>query len=63
MANQEPTFNKNNTKVFVLAITLLTQDNVKLLKQLESGFKRAINWNRYQSKITADTKAIFRFFN
>ena len=23
---------------------------MKLLKQLESGFKRTINWNKYQSK-------------
>ena len=39
-----------NTKLYVPVITLSTQDNVKLLKQLESGFKRTINWNKYQSK-------------
>ena len=26
------------------------KDNVKLLKQLESSFKRTINWNKYQFK-------------
>ena len=26
-----------------------TQDNVKLLQQLKSGFKRTINWNKHQS--------------
>ena len=26
------------------------KDNAKLLKQLESGFKRTINWNKYQCK-------------
>ena len=26
------------------------QDNVKLLPQLESGFKRTISWNKYLSK-------------
>ena len=31
-------------------VTLSIQNNVKLLKQLESGFKRTINWNKYQSK-------------
>ena len=31
-------------------VTLSTQDNVKLLQQLKSGFKRTINWNRYQSE-------------
>ena len=25
------------------------QNNAKLLKQLESGFKQTINWNKYQS--------------
>ena len=47
-ANQEPTF----TITYVSVVTLSTQNNVKLFKQLESGFKRKINWNKYQSKIT-----------
>ena len=28
---------------------LSTEDNAKLLQQLESRFKRTINWNKYQS--------------
>ena len=28
----------------------LYQDDAKLLQQLKSGFKRTINWNKYQSK-------------
>ena len=39
-----------DTKIYAPVVTLLTQNNVKLLKQLESGFKRTINWNKYQSK-------------
>ena len=31
-------------------MTLLTQENTKLLQQLKSGFKRIINWNKYSSK-------------
>ena len=31
-------------------MTLSTQENAKLLQQLKSGFKRAINWNKYLSK-------------
>ena len=31
-------------------VTLSTQDNKKLLEQLQSGFKRVINWNRCLSK-------------
>ena len=29
-----------------------TQENIKLLKQLESGFKRTINWNKHIAKTT-----------
>ena len=32
-------------------MTLSTQDNVKLLQQLKSGFKGVINWNKYLSKL------------
>ena len=31
-------------------VTLSTQENMKLLKQLESGFKKPINWSKYHSK-------------
>ena len=37
------------TKLYVPVVTLSTQDNAKLLQQLKSGFKRTINWNKYQS--------------
>ena len=37
-------------KLYVPVVTLSTQDNAKLLQQLKSGFKRTINWNRYQSE-------------
>ena len=36
----------------VPVVTLSTQVNVKLSKQLESGFKRTINWNKYLIKTT-----------
>ena len=36
--------------LYVPVVTLLTQDNAKLLPQLKSGFKRTINWNKYLSK-------------
>ena len=66
MVNQETTFIITDTKLYILVVTLFiylfsfyqgvvtlwSEDNVKLLKQLESGFKRAINWNKYQSKVT-----------
>ena len=51
-ANQVPTFAITDTKLYVLVAALSTQDNPKLLQQLKSDFKRTINWNKYQSKVT-----------
>ena len=43
VANQNPEFKITDTKLCVPVLTLSTQDNIKLLKQLESDFKRTIN--------------------
>ena len=48
--NQNATFAISNTRLYVSVITLSTQENAKLLRQLKSGFKRVINWNKYLSK-------------
>ena len=45
------TFAITDTKLYAPVVPLSTQDNAKLLEQLESGFKRTINWNKYQPKI------------
>ena len=49
-----PKFVITDTKLYVPVITLSTQDNAKLLKKLKSGFKRTINWNKYQSKMSTE---------
>ena len=41
--NQNPSFQINDAKLYVPVVTLSTQKNIKLLKQLESVFKRIIN--------------------
>ena len=48
------TFAITDTKFYVLVVTPSTQDNAKLLQQLKSGFKRTINWNKFQSKVTKE---------
>ena len=48
----EAKFKITNTKRYVPAVTLSTQDDEKLLQQLRSGFKRTINWNKYQPKVS-----------
>ena len=50
VTNQNATFTITETKLYSPVVTLSTQDNAKLLTQLKSGFKRAINWNKYLSK-------------
>ena len=52
--NQVTTFSITNTKIYVPVVNLSAQDNAKLLKQLKLGFKRTINWNKYQSKISSN---------
>ena len=49
---------KNQSKVRIKApvTTLSTRDNAKLLEQLEFGFKRKINWNKYQTKVSTERK-------
>ena len=48
--NQFPTFTITETNLYVPVVTLLTQDNPKLLPQLKSGFERKISWNKYLVK-------------
>ena len=50
--NQATTFAINDTKFYVPVVTLSTQDNTKLLQQMKWSFKRTINWNKYQCKVT-----------
>ena len=40
-----------DTKLYVQVVTLSIQDNAKLLQSLKSGFRRPINWNKYQSNM------------
>ena len=51
VANQGKIHSIINIKLYVLVVTLSTQGNGKLLQQLKSSFERAINWNKYQSKV------------
>ena len=46
----EGRFKITNTILYVPVVTLSTKDNEKLLEQLQSGFKRVINWNKDLSK-------------
>ena len=49
-------FKITDTKLHVPVATLSTKDDNNFLKQLKSGFKRTIKWNKYRSEITNQTK-------
>ena len=48
--NQVPTFTITKTNLYVPVVTLSTQDNSKLLPQLQNGSKRIIIWYKYLAK-------------
>ena len=42
------TFKITDAKFYALVVTLSAEGNVKLVKQLDEGFKRRIYWNKYK---------------
>ena len=41
-------------KLYVPVVTLSKDDEIKLLTNLKSGFKREITWNKYRSQMTTE---------
>ena len=50
----EAKFKIADAKLYVPVSTLPIQYNAKLIQKLKSGFKRTINWNKYQTKVSAE---------
>ena len=48
------TFKITDTELYVPAVILSTEQNLKLKKQLTTGFKRSVFWNEYKSKIQTE---------
>ena len=46
------TFKIIDLKLYVPVVTLSKQNDIKLLEQLKTGFKRTIKWNKYRSQMT-----------
>ena len=49
---EDATFKITDIKLFVPVVTLSKEDDIKLLEQLKTGFKRTIKWNKYRSQMT-----------
>ena len=45
-----------DTRLYVPVVTLSSQDDNKFLKQIKTGFKRTIKWNKYRSERSNYTK-------
>ena len=50
-ARSNATFKITGTKLYVPIVTFTKENDTKLLKQLKSGFKRNIKWNKYRSQM------------
>ena len=44
-------FKVTDAKLYVPVVTLSIENDIKLLQQLRSGFKRTITWNKYRSQM------------
>ena len=44
-------FKITDTKLYVPVVSLSKENDIKLLEQLKSGFKRTIKWNKYRSQM------------
>ena len=49
---ENATFKITDTKLFVPVVILSKANDMKLLEQLKSGFKRTIKWDKYRSQMT-----------
>ena len=54
VASQGATISITDEKLYVPVLILSTQDVQNYLKKLKSGFKRTINWNKCQLKVSTE---------
>ena len=50
------TFLKKERKLYVPVVTLSKENDIKLLAQLKTEFKRAMKWNKYRSQMTVQSQ-------
>ena len=50
------TFKITEAKLYFPVVTLSAENDNKLLEQLKTGFKRAIKWNKYRSKMSSQAR-------
>ena len=55
-APADATFQIKDTKLYVTAVNFSTENDKTLLKQLKTGFKRTIKWNKCRSEMNNQAK-------
>ena len=50
--SENATFKITDVKLFVPVVSLSKENDIKLLEQLKTGFKRTIKWNKYRSEMS-----------
>ena len=53
---EDATFRITDVKLFVPVVTLSKENDIKLLEQLKTGFKRTIKWNKYRSQMSIQSQ-------
>ena len=53
---EKAVFKITDTKLYVPVVTLSKENDMQLLEQLKSGFKRTIKWNKHRSQMTIQPK-------
>ena len=49
---ENATFEITDVKLFVPVVTLSKENDIQLLEELKTGFKRTIKWNKYRLQIS-----------
>ena len=56
MKTTSATFQINNAKFYLPAVTLSINDNIEFLENIQQEFKIKISWNKYRSEKTTQPK-------
>ena len=51
-SSESAIFKITDIKLYVPVVTFSKEDDIKLLEQLKTGFKRTIKWNKYRSQLS-----------
>ena len=56
-------FTINDTKLYVLVVTLSKEDNKDFIQQQNKGFQRSIYWNEYKTKEQTEDANATKYIN